>query len=210
MIKKRSVMYYFFRLWRTVLFLLFLTSLLFSQESNEISYSWPSPNQWEGGNFSIPPWFAENLNYSGHEVLHFHPDYYDFGRDGFWSYNFALIVKETKTPTTEEIIEETKLYFVGLGRTLGDKKDSLLSVNTIDVKNTSDWIKKENRQYQKYILKAYDSWETGKSIMLNMRVTTWLCKNKKHRVIMYAISPQNYDHKIWKQLLSEINSFSCN
>jgi hypothetical protein len=31
-----------------------------------------------GGNILIPPWFAEDLNYSGHKVLHFHPDYYNF------------------------------------------------------------------------------------------------------------------------------------
>ncbi len=202
-------MYYFFKLWRTVLFVLIFASLLFSQEGNEISYSWPSPNQWQGGNFSIPPWFAEDLNYSGHEVLHFHPDYYNFGTEGFWSYNFVLVVNETKIPTTEEIIEETKLYFVGLGRTLGDKKDSMLSINSIDVNSTGDWASEGDKRFQEYTLKAYDSWETGKPIVLNVRVTTWLCKSKKHRVIMYAVSPQNYDHKLWQQLLSETNSFRC-
>jgi len=191
-----------------------ITFLLFSvathaQDKADISYAWKSPLNWKGGNFTVPPWFAEDLNLHGREILHFHPDYYNYGTEGFWTYNFALIVTETKTPTTQEIIEETRLYFVGLGRTLGDRKNPNLPISDITVKSTSKWVIKGNTRYQDYLLRGFDSWETGKAINLNVRVTTWLCPDKKHRVVIYSVSPKSMSDKIWKELKADADGFKC-
>ena len=192
----------------------FITFLLFSleiqaQDKSEISYSWKSSLNWKGGSFTVPPWFAEDLNLHGKEVLHFHPDYYNYGTEGFWTYNFALIVNETKTPTTQEVIKETRLYFVGLGRTLGDKKNPKLPLSEITVKSTSNWITKGNTRYQDYLLHGFDSWETGKAINLNVRVTTWLCPDSKHRVFIYSVSPKSMSDKIWLELKEDADGFRC-
>jgi len=195
--------------WLLYLLFSFILYTASAQVEQELSYNWESPLEWGGGNFSVPPWFAENLNYHGHEVLHFHPDYYNYGTEGFWTYNFALIVNELDIPTTNDIVNETRLYFVGLGRILGDHKNSELSIDEIEVKALGDWKKNGHKNYQKYLLQAFDPWETGKAIMLHVRVTTWLCENKNQRVIIYSISPKDFDNQIWKLLKKDSESFEC-
>lgn len=180
------------------------------QAEDKISYEWTSANGWSGGEFSVPTWFAENLQVSGHEVLHFHDGYYDSKSVGHWSYVFALVVNELYEPSEAFLIEETNRYFLGLGRVLGDKKDEGLKKSAIKTVATSKAYKSAyTGKVQNFKLTAFDSWESAKAIKLNTRVYTWMCKGSKHRAIVYAISPQPYAHPIWDQLSAEVHGFSC-
>lgn len=179
--------------------------------SSEPDYKWFSPNDWDGGKFSIPPWFAKDLQFTGKEELRFHPGYYDISSDGFWTYVFVLVVEQVEDVSTDDIVKETKLYFKGLGETLGDHKKDNIAIESIKVKPLSNWKEYDSGEWkaQKYSLTAFDSWETGKYIKLNLNVSTWLCKKSKHRAIVYAITPHTWDNPIWKSLKRETGGLSC-
>ena len=181
-----------------------------AQAKEEISFSWPSANNWGGGEFEVPTWFAPDMKVSGYEILHFHEGYYDTTSVGHWSYVFALVVNEVDEPDEAFLIEESERYFLGLGRVLGDKKDPNLPQNVIKVKATSRAYKSSyTGKVQNFSLRVFDSWESAKAIDLNARIYTWPCVGSKHRAILYAISPQEMSHPIWDQLTAEVHNFSC-
>ena len=83
-------------------FLLLIAMTLTMNAENEISFDWKSANNWEGGEFKVPTWFAEDMKVSGYEVLHFHDGYYDSSSVGHWSYAFALIIMTGIRESLEE------------------------------------------------------------------------------------------------------------
>ncbi len=174
------------------------------------NYSWVSPNKWEGAVFDVPTWFAKDMLYSGKEVIRFHDGFYDAQSTGFWTYAFALLVEQTNVPSTEALKAETKRYFVGLARVLGDHKIVNYPADKIVVTKKSDWITTKNNQKssQMFLLQSYDSFTTGKPINLNVKITTWLCSDQ-HRAIHYAISPHDIGHPIWAELNMEIDALKC-
>ncbi|VAW55862.1 hypothetical protein MNBD_GAMMA07-2544 [hydrothermal vent metagenome] len=174
------------------------------------NFSWTSPNQWEGALFDVPTWFAKDMLYTGKEVIRFHDGFYDKKSVGFWTYAFVLLIDQIKTPKTEELIDETHRYFLGLVRTLGDNSKPNYPKEKIIVKKNSEWITDNSgkQRSQNYTLFIFDSFSTGKSLMLNAKITTWLCSNQK-RAIHYAVSPHPMTHAIWKKLNKEISALKC-
>ncbi|VAW64598.1 hypothetical protein MNBD_GAMMA09-959 [hydrothermal vent metagenome] len=174
------------------------------------NFNWKSPNGWEGAVFDVPTWFAKDMLYTGREVIRFHDGFYDRDSTGFWTYAFALLVEQTGVPTTQAITEETKRYFLGLARDLGDKKDVDYSASKIHVKPVSQWTvdKTTKRRSQNYRLEIFDSFTTGKPITLNVRVTSWPCSDK-YRAIHYALSPHDMTQPIWGELDKEVSALTC-
>jgi len=178
--------------------------------ADKIDFKWNSPNNWSGGEFPVPTWFAKDMKVSGYEILHFHDGYYDSSSVGHWTYVFSLVVNELEEPNEAFLIDETNHYFLGLGRVLGDKKNPNLSPENITTKVSSPPYKSSyTGKVQNFDLLAYDSWESAKPIKLNTRIYTWLCQGSKHRAIVYAISPQPREHPIWDELTAEVHAFEC-
>jgi hypothetical protein len=133
-----------------LIFSLFLVNYGYSQEAvrkqKYEKFSWESPNKWQGAVFDVPTWFAKDMLYTGREVIRFHEGFYDEKPVGYWSYAFALLVDQIHMPTTQELIDETQRYFVGLVRALGDKSQISYPKNKIIIKPTSNWyISKDNK-----------------------------------------------------------------
>ncbi len=177
---------------------------------DSIEFEWKSANNWSGGEFEVPTWFAKDMKVSGYEALHFHEGYYDSKSVGHWSYVFALVVNELQEPDEAFLIDESERYFLGLGRVLGDKNNPSLSKKDIHVEATSIAYKSSyTGKVQNFSIKAFDSWESAKAINLNARIYTWKCVGAKHRAIVYAISPQEMSHPIWDRLSAEVHGFTC-
>jgi len=174
------------------------------------NFSWVSPNGWEGAVFDVPTWFAKDMLYSGREVIRFHDGFYKKNSTGFWTYAFVLLVKQTEIPTTKALIEETKRYFTGLARGIGEKNIKDYPADKINVIATSGWTTLEQSKYrsQLYQLESFDPFITGKPINLNLKITTWLCSDSQ-RAIHYAISPHSMSDPIWILLNQEINALKC-
>jgi len=174
------------------------------------NFSWVSPHEWQGAVFDVPTWFAKDMLYTGREVIRFHDGFYDEKSTGFWTYAFALLIEQTETPTTEALLEETKRYFVGLARGIGDKKNKDYPANKIKVTSKSAWVKSKQskNRSQVYFLESFDPFTTGKDIKLNVKITTWLCSDSR-RAIHYSVSPHPLSDKIWTQLDKEVDALKC-
>jgi len=195
----------------TLLSLYFLVAATANAETKKHeNFSWKSPHKWEGAVFDVPTWFAKDMLYTGREVIRFHDGFYDEKSTGFWTYAFALLVEQTKTPMTKELLDETKRYFVGLARGIGDKNIKNYPADKIKVTVKSKWTtsKQNKMRSQIYYLESFDPFTTGKPINLNVKITTWLCSDKQ-RAIHYSISPHPLTHAIWKQLDKEVNALKC-
>ncbi len=189
---------------------LFISACSLIKSNNYANYTWVSPNGWGGGVFDVPTWFAPDMPYTGQEIIRFHDDFYEADKEGFWTYTFAMLIDQTKTPTTQDILDETHRYFVGLSRFAGGKKDADYPADKVIVKAVSDWkISADGkRRSQYYTLQTYDSFTSGESIKLNMKVTSWLC-SKTHRAFLYSFSLRETHHPLWKQLDEEANALQC-
>jgi len=179
------------------------------------NFSWVSPHQWQGAVFDVPTWFAKDMSYTGREVIRFHDGFYDEKSTGFWTYAFALLVEQTETPTTDALLEETKRYFVGLARGIGDKNVKDYPENKIKVQSKSEWVtlkptkkQQSEKRSQVYFLESFDPFTTGKPIKLNVKITTWLCSDSQ-RAIHYSVSPHSLSDKIWTQLDKEVDALQC-
>lgn len=174
------------------------------------NFSWESPNGWEGAMFDVPTWFAEDMLYNGREVIRFHDGFYDEKSVGFWTYAFALLVEQTELPTTDGLVDETKRYFVGLARVLGDNKKINYPADKIMVTPKSRWVvsNQGKKHSQLFELQIFDSFTTGKPIKLNAKITTWLCSDKQ-RAIHYSLSPHKTTHPLWEQLNKEVDALKC-
>ena len=194
----------------SVLLLVIISSSAYSQESDKYqNFSWESPNGWQGSIFDVPTWFAKDMLYTGREVIRFHDGFYDENSIGFWTYAFVLLVDQTKLPSTDELIEETHRYFLGLVRDLGDNAKPNYPANKVKVTALSKIMTKSNKYQSQYFkLEIFDSFNTGKELSLNLKITTWVCSKDK-RAIFYSISPHDFSHEIWNELNQELNAFDC-
>lgn len=192
-----------------LLFVLSSVTAFAAQDKYE-NFSWESPNGWKGAIFDVPTWFAKDMIYNGREIIRFHDGFYDKNSSGFWTYAFALLVVQTELPTTKSLIDESRRYFTGLARVLGDNKNADYPVDKIIVTPKSSWIISNNgkKQSQLFEFQIYDSFTTGKPVKLNARITTWLCSDK-HRAIHYSLSPQELTHPLWAQLDKEVDALKC-
>ncbi len=186
-----------------------VTNLLVAEEKYE-DFSWVSPNGWEGAVFDVPTWFAKNMQYTGREVIRFHDGFYDDESAGYWTYAFALLVKQTQVPTTQALIDETRRYFTGLSRGLGENRNENYSADKILMKATTDWLISDEgkRRHQIFELQSFDPFTTGSPVKLYVKITTWLCSDS-YRAIHYAISPQSLSHDLWKALDKEVDALKC-
>ena len=173
-------------------------------------FSWVSPNGWEGAVFDVPTWFAKNMLYTGREVIRFHDGFYDEKSNGFWTYAFALLVDQVEQPTTDQLVDETHRYFLGLVRGLGDNSRKDYPSDKIAFIPTSKWNVSRNgqRRSQTFKLQSFDSFTTASTLKLNVKITTWLCSNK-HRAIHYSISPHSFQNPLWIELAQEVDALKC-
>ena len=186
-----------------------VTNLLVAEEKYE-NFSWVSPNGWQGAIFDVPTWFAKDMQYTGREVIRFHDGFYDDESAGYWTYDFALLVKQTQVPTTQALIDETRRYFTGLSRGLGENRNENYSADKILMKATTDWVVsvEGKRRRQTFELQSFDPFTTGAPVKLYVKITTWLCSDS-YRAIHYAVSPQSLSHDLWMELNNEVDALKC-
>ncbi|HED36125.1 MAG TPA: hypothetical protein ENJ08_18170 [Gammaproteobacteria bacterium] len=187
-----------------------LPEMVCADQEKYQDFNWKSPNGWEGGIFDVPTWFAKDMLYTGREVIRFHDGFYDEQSTGFWTYAFVLLVEQTEAPTTQALIEETGRYFTGLARVLGDSKDPSWPRDKIRVKPVSErkFDGSTKRVSQNFQLEVFDSFTTGKPVILNAKITSWLCSDN-YRAIHYALSPHVLTHPIWEKLDKEVAAVKC-
>lgn len=137
--------------------------------------------------------FAREIPYQGFEELRFAPGFSKEESPELWTYTWAWVITNQKTFTENELETNIQLYFDGL---LGlDPKHH----KNVKQQTNAVFIKKDTKSYVGKI-KTFDTRYTQKPITLNVKVDKHLCKENNRAILIFRISPQEFENPVWKNL----------
>ncbi len=187
----------------SVLFILYST-LIFCQDFRESSILSANDN-WGKEIIKFPIEWAPKLILEGFEELRFSPHWSNAESDQFWSLIMAWKVNSSDELTTKEIEENFEAYFDGLMTpnhwATTFPKPTVIFVLNPEKDVTHSLVGK---------MKLFDGFHSGKLISLNIKVEQHFCKNVNKTIIIFRISPKNFEHTIWDELNNIIRKpMSC-
>ncbi|NOY91441.1 MAG: hypothetical protein GXP55_09545 [Deltaproteobacteria bacterium] len=137
-------------------------------------------------------------------MLRFSPGYYDQDASDFWTYAFVFLLERDADVTPVHVEAQLVEYFRGLGSGLGSHARSDLPASAIEVRRLVD-----HDDWHRVRVRAFDPWETGAPIDLNIEWSSRTCEGAAHRALLFKISPLDFDDAIWTQLESEASALHC-
>jgi len=166
----------------------------FSQNTTEASILIAEDN-WGKEIINFPIDWAPNLNLEGFEELRFSPFWSDPKSDQFWSLVMAWNVDTTHALTTEELESNFEAYFDGLMKpnhwATTFPRPTVVFIPSSEKDSTHSIIGK---------MKLFDGFHTGESITLNITIEQHFCELSQKSIILFRISPKNFEHAVWKEL----------
>lgn len=169
-------------------------SFVFSQETQSFSILKNTKN-WKKEIIKFPIDWAPDLKVTGFEELRFSPNWKDPKSEQFWSLVIAWKIDAKTSLTLKESENNLKSYFDGL------MKPNYWSKNFPIPKVT--FTKKINANSQTNFtgeMTFFDGFYTGKVITVHIKGEQLFCEKHKKYIIVFRISPQNIQHKIWESL----------
>lgn len=137
--------------------------------------------------------FAREIPYQGFEELRFAPGFSKQDTPELWSYTWAWVITNKKTFTEKELETNIQLYFDGL---LGlDPKHH----KNVKQQTNAVFIKKDSENYIGKI-RTFDTRYTKKTLTLNVTIEKHLCTDNNRVILVFRLSPQNFESPIWKSL----------
>ena len=79
-------------------------------------YTMPAPKGWEKERFALPAEFSPHSRFKGVEEVRFHPDWANYGREGYWSYVYLWWINADVAVDSKILQEELRAYYDGLLR----------------------------------------------------------------------------------------------
>ncbi len=189
----------------TLLILFIITSLFLSAQEEESVLS--APEGWKSEIIPFPLGFAQEIEFNGFEELRFAPQWTDSTSLQFWTYMFVWYI-ETGPAMTEQILTENfNLYYDGLmgvdeSQKSEDPKVTKLDKTQCSFVQTDDGFSGNMRVWDRFFTKKY--------ISLNIKVSETFCPSSNKQVVRCDISPQSFDHKVWKLFEQVILIKPCN
>ncbi|WP_456442220.1 hypothetical protein [Psychroserpens sp.] len=182
---------------KSILIIVFLMSSIvtFGQEEKPLGV-FESDTTWLKEIIKFPISFAPEIKYEGYEDLRFAKKWRDKTNEDFWCYTFAWHIESHEKQSVDILETSIKLYYDGLMDAVNKKKDftvpktTVLFIKTDGYENGIDYIGK---------IYVYDSFNTEDMITLNVRVKVNHCDDKKTSTIVFQLSPQDFNHKIWER-----------
>ena len=171
-----------------------LSSLLvFGQEPPERSILLAHDN-WGKEIIEFPIDWAPNLSLEGFEELRFSPYWSNPNHEQFWSLVMAWKINTTAELTLKDIERNFEAYF-----------DGLMKPNhwaTTFSRPTALFLPNTNPKDGSFIgkMKLFDGFHTGNMIRLNITVTQHFCKKRNTSIIVFRMSPKEFEHSIWNEL----------
>ena len=140
---------------------------------------------------------ARNMNYIGVGEVRFPPKgWINPKHKNFWSYTYAWKINVHRKITEKELDLDLVKYFNSLNNIdMDDRKNehyTSATVTKIEKTNSTTF----------YIgnVKIFDRFATNKQIILNVKIESHYCKEKKRTVLLFKFSPKEFKHKTWEML----------
>jgi hypothetical protein len=173
-------------------------------------YNFSIPKNWQTESINLPPDFAPDISYTGVEELRFAPGWQFTTSDEHWAYTFLWWLDGN--PNIDDSILQNNLesYFTGLikrnvsGRhyiPAGKVMPTIAKIKTIKTAQ-NDSITYEGTVTMTDYLDIM-----GTPITLNCLIHKKSCG--KHTAMIFEISPNPFDNKIWQTLNKVNDDFTC-
>lgn len=191
----------------TFFLILMIPAWVFSQIDSTIVLL-EAPEDWRAELLAFPLAFAPSLPYKGVEDIRFAKGWPDKNSEEFWAYALVWDIENDPKLTAIELEKKMKVYFDGLMEAVAEDKELEPGVtdNTLalfmpaDAKNSTDFIGK---------VQVYDAFFLQDRITLNMKVRSTYCEKTNKYLVLFHVSPKEYEHEIWKSLEEVSINMDC-
>ncbi len=148
---------------------------------------------WGKELFAIPLHFAKDIKLKGFEDARFPKGWSDTSSPNFWTYAFAWKVNIEKGLTIMQVEDYIKKYYDGLLEGVNKEKGLVLPKTIVEITKTNEGS---------FIGKAtiYDTFITRKPLVLNFHIEQTFCDKNGKSIILFRISPKNFEHNVWNNL----------
>lgn len=172
-------------------------------------YKWPWAKGWGPERDPIPLEWTPQIALKGVEDILFAPGWGDPKSENYWSYIYLWWVKSDSKLDEGALKEYLKEYYQGLVNK-NIKKRNIPKDKVIPTKVTIKEVKAGSGEMATYegAVNMLD-YMAQKPIVLNFQIDVKKCPTLKHTAIFFVISPQPFEHKIWRQLHKVRKSFAC-
>ncbi|MEL6485249.1 MAG: hypothetical protein AAFU57_17175 [Bacteroidota bacterium] len=175
-----------------LVFFLFFTASVQAQKPETVLNS---PEGWNSEQISFPLSFAPDIGFTGFEDIRFAPGWSDMKSDAFWAYHFVWYIDQTDPMTEVSLTEIMEAYYDGLMLTVSKSEEH--PEGNLPEKTMCLFIKTENGFTGK--VRVFDAFFSKKTILLNFKVKEFFCDKTQKQVVAFDISPQPFEHSVWKQ-----------
>lgn len=140
---------------------------------------------------------ARSMNYKGVGEVRFPPKgWIKPEHKNFWSYTYAWSINVNREIPEKELELDLVKYFNSLNKV---EMDSITDHRFASAKVTKT-KKEKSTTYFKGSIKTFDRFATNKSIILNILIESYYCKQQQKTILLFKFSPKGFKHETWKML----------
>lgn len=174
-----------------ILLLIFSITFSYSQETESVL---SSPENWKSEIIHFPMGFARSIDFVGFEDLRFAPTWSTATSDEFWTYCFVWYIEKEAPMTDKKLTESFNYYYDGLMGVDDSHKDN---TTTKPLDRTLSLFMKTEEGFSGKI-RVFDRFFSKEYMVLNVKVTETFCPQRNKQIVLCDLSPQPFDHKVWK------------
>lgn len=170
-------------------------------------YQLASPEGWGIERFLLPAGFAPEIKYKGVEDIRFAPGWAKKASEDYWSYLFLWYLDGDIKLTASDIGQYLRDYYTGLINVNGSAipKEKIIPVETSI--HATKTLAKDQHSFQGTV--TMTDYMQQQKIILNVTIHVLACKHSGKTYIIYELSPQSYQHEIWKRMDLIREQFVC-
>ena len=192
--------------------LVFLSALCsgpaWGEDAPKAPFNLPTPEGWRTEVLPFPLEFAPELFDRGMEELRFAPGMFEEADEDFWTYSFVWWLPAETEIEPEQIATDLIVYFRGLATAVAEDKNLEMGKSIFDAQ--MDVVGSHVSAFDfEGTATTFDSFVTGESVVLNIRVKVVLCALQGHFAIVFELSPQPTSHEVWQTLGQIRDDFRC-
>jgi len=169
-----------------------------------LPFDMPVPEGWRTETIPFPLEFAPDLPYTGLEELRFAPGMFNADSEELWSYAFVWWIGEAEPVDTDSLSRHLEEYFRGLAHAVGESRGVEIGDATFEAALSENGLIGFRGRAE-----TFDAFVTREQISLNVGGGLVECATQGHRAVLFALSPQPFDHPVWKTLASIVEGFRC-
>lgn len=164
----------------------------FSQEHQTVLNE---PEGWLTEIIPFPLGFAQDIDFTGFEDLRFAPQWSDSTSQNFWTYSFVWYIDKQSHMTEDILTDSFNKYYDGLMGVDHHNKQDSTGTNQLD-KTICLFIKTDAGFSGK--MRVWDRFFTRDYITLNIKVRESFCEDTQKQAVFCDITPQPFEHEVWK------------